>query len=224
MASLAALAYQDPDFVRSMIRDLGQGVYSVRLYAPNHQGQYSEQWVVVDSAVPLGSTNQPLYGRVFRPVPRGTAAIWPVLVEKAIVRLNDEYHIFSKHLGYQGIGQGGNRAVVLQVLTGQSTGTLNVAQEWYCDEDVWQVVARADQGDYVTAATWKAVPGLPADHSYTILGTEWRGNERRIKLRNPWGAITPDNRFGGDGLFSLPMSTFRAHFEYVVSAPRCSTR
>ena len=46
--------------------------------------------------------------------------------------------------------------------------------------------------------------GLHANHAYTVMGIEKVGNERMVKLRNPWGGT------GFSGEFSIPVEKFAA--------------
>ncbi len=62
------------------------------------------------------------------------------------------------------------------------------------------------------------VPGLVADHAYTVLGVEDKNGQQFVNLRNPWGQKEPGHDGKDDGLFQMPIAQFLkayATVEYV---------
>lgn len=82
MSSLAALAQANPQAIMDMVRDNGDGTYTVMLFFPDEW-----QAVVVDADFPVGSDGRPL----FAGKDDYCDALWPLLVEKAAAQLAGGY-------------------------------------------------------------------------------------------------------------------------------------
>jgi len=84
--------------------------------------------------------------------------------------------------------------------------------------------------ELMEAGTSSAIPGVAANHTYTILGTHIlkRAGEKLVKIRNPWGhagfhgtwdaqwdeAAKKETGYkdGKDGIFFLDIETFKNAF------------
>jgi hypothetical protein len=218
LASLAAIAVQDKQYLRSIIKDQGNGLYSVRLFAPDGQGGFAPRWITVDSRFPMANPDQLAYARVVDSPKTGAPPIWVPVIEKAFARLNEEMPIVNNVAGYDGIGNGGWMDSALRALTGQPSHSIDVGHS--TDTQLWSEIQRGDRGDYVTTGTFRGRPGIVAHHAYTIIGTDHSKGYPLVKLRNPWGCCTPENPKGGGGVFSISLEIFKEYFDIITTSAR----
>jgi hypothetical protein len=220
MAALAAIAVKDKRYLRSIVREVGEGLYEVRLFVPIATGEYLPKWVEVDTCFPKNDQGRWLYARLARSPRSGIPVIWPALIQKAVAKLNDKHKIFKPDDGYQGIGAGGSSARAFEVLTGRRSHFLWVKQ--VSDPYLWSEFQRASSGDYMTASSCAGGEGIYDNHAYTVIGVEYHTGQRQVKMRNPWGRKSPANLYGGDGVFAIPLPMFRKYFKRTVRSRRCS--
>ena len=171
-AALASLAYNNPSFIKSMIKDYGQGIYSVRFF---NDGVVD--WVTVDNQVGMYAANSPV-------------SSWNAIVEKAYVSFR------SEHLGgannYDAINGGWDNG--LRSLTGNTAtyyygfgGTS--ASKWI--EYSKAVITALQVGEVVMYGSFQDTVGvnglanLVSQHMLTVTGFNFATD--KFILRNPWG-------------------------------------
>lgn len=184
VASLAALARQNPGFVREMIVNTGPDKYKVRFFQDDGKGNQVEQWIEVDDDLPT------VDGKLAGAGAGQGESMWVALVEKA----------YAKRAGsYDAIGNGGHASIAMTALTGKRAAQVDLGQaktDTFLD-DVHETVAA---GRLVVADTPrdKAVifkdidgkenkTGATFGHSYTVVGVS-RGYEA-VNLRDPYGKV-----------------------------------
>lgn len=216
LASLASVANKTQAFVQDMIRDHGDGTYSVRFFKPGGQGE--AVWIGVDARVPMTDGGAVRYAK---PTHMGLEqpVVWVPLMEKAFAKFHDKFP-FLEHTkdlkGYEGIGNGGFMGPALEVITGTPYADTGMNQLSY--RDLVKLGESANEGAYVAAGTRGDCrgKGLFGMHAYTVLGLRETDDGHMIRVRNPWGVTDPRSLPKGDGTFELPLNEFRKNF-FVVS-------
>lgn len=197
MASLAAVAARNPDAIRRMIRDNGDGTYAVTLYQPRHpaafwEPEFTPVEVTVTPDFPVAN------GRVAFAQPgdpsEGGPELWTMLVEKAYAQQNGGY----------GRIEGGWGDVAMGALTGTPgerlpTGTLDLATLASYNDNGYAMTA-SSQADYLIGHDGDVVWDIPdvtdtdplfvdgsvvINHEYYVTGVDVAGGT--VTLRNPWG-------------------------------------
>lgn len=189
LAPLASLAQENPDLIRRLVVELGDGTYAVRFRKDG-----SSVYVRVDNELVIwnGGTT-PLYAKLG---PEG--AMWVAIVEKAFAN-------FRRGEGtYASIDRG---------WMNEAFGALGFASETFprINGEAIDVLARAktelDKGAAVTWATGHIPAGVPliGDHVYTIddVQLDAEGQPAFIRLLNPWGFDGAGNDGADDGYVTL---------------------
>ncbi|MGD1996348.1 MAG: C2 family cysteine protease [Anaerolineae bacterium] len=189
MAAMAGISYRNPDAIREMIHDNGDGTYTVTLY--EDAGLFSSELrpveVVVTPDFPLRD-GRPVFAQS-GDAAEGRQELWPMLIEKAYAQ---------HHGGYDDI-EGGWGHTVLEHLTGTPS-------EWSSTSDLdFDALARFDEEGYAITASSLAdieilgwdIPDktdvnpmyttgrIAANHEYYI--TQVDREAGAVTLRNPWG-------------------------------------
>ncbi|MBL8953975.1 MAG: hypothetical protein JNK82_24575 [Myxococcaceae bacterium] len=223
MASIGSLVHADPQAVKNMIRDNGDGTYGVRLFAetPAGSGSFTASWVTVDDDFPrhglLMPSDRELYADAGDGDHDGRQEIWVALIEKAFVQ-----HM-QTNFPAEGMGYGALNNDLISKAMGALTGNpTSVRMTANTDaQTMWSELQRVNQGGLVSAATPKdgtLMPGLSQPHCYTVTGVVEVNGHRFVDLRNPLGSGEPfDGGRPSDGVFRLTYEDFRANFSEVAS-------
>ncbi|MBX7099060.1 MAG: hypothetical protein K1X89_15220 [Myxococcaceae bacterium] len=193
LAALAGLAARSPQSIKNMIRANPDGTVSVRFYSKTAQGVPHANWVTVDR-----DTGGTAYAHSKRPTEQ-----WSALVEKAWAKFNGGF-------GANILSDGPK---TIFALTGRQT------HDGYLDKSATITKLRSDvhAGRVVTAFKKDGETGLPGGHDYTVLGIYKKNGVEYVSVRNPWGHTEPSGNGPDDGVFTLTMAQFRAHFTNVTN-------
>ncbi len=214
VSSMSALAHADPDAVRNMLQDHGDGTLTARFFA-THQGGFEEVRVTVDDEVwHRPGTDQPLYGSSGERGPDGAPTRWYPLLEKAYAAWKGSY---------KAIGTGDYSAHVLEAITGKQVRYQRTDK--HSPDEMWAMLTAAVAEKRPTTCTTHPETaagrftntGLVADHAYTVLDTAVRDGERRVLMRNPWGRKEPQGHGIDDGVFEVSMDVFMSYFTAVTT-------
>jgi hypothetical protein len=185
LASLAAIVKSHPDYIRNMIKENGDGTYTVTFY---RNGKPVE--ITVTGDLPCELWLIPAYARA-----GDGGEVWVCIVEKAYAKFNGDY---------EAIANGGYPKVALSDLTGQQ------ATQVPTSTDSLAAVRHAlANGQPVVAATLsqpvKGVAGYDLDgknvqgndlvysHAYTITAIDDKA--QTVTMRNPWGYGSNDHSY-----------------------------
>jgi len=179
MAAIAALARSRPDWIEKMIRDNGNGTYTVTFYREvNKKTQKVE--MTVDLKVPSNRKRVNLSGDMNT---LGESEVWPTVLEKA----------YAQYKGsYAAIGLGGTPGDALFTLTGvkssySPTSKVSAATiEKYLAAGRPMVVG-TPEGEKKALGEF----GLHRWHDYTVQGVLTINGEKCLILYNPWGNEDP---------------------------------
>ena len=224
MASIGSLVKSDPQRIRDMIQDNGDGTYNVRLYTetPKGSGNFQPQWETVDDDFMRWGNikTDEMYANAGDSDHDGKQEIWVALIEKAVAQHWDKTFPSQRH-GYAQLDYG-SQTMGLEVLTGMQTNTRFTNST---DSDVmWGDMQRANNGGVVVAGTGadaKLMNGVWQPHSYIVMDAVEINGQRFVDLKNPAGSGEPfDGGQLSDGEFRLTWADFQKNFAYVSSQAR----
>jgi uncharacterized protein YukE len=187
MASLAAIAMQNPDIIRDMIEENDDGTYTVTLYKKRNplffwQDDFQEQKIVVDADFPTKGGN-PYFAQP-GDVDGDQNELWPMLVEKAYAKMNG---------GYEDI-EGGWGEEAMEAIAGCEADKVSPSSL-----DLGELEKHLADGHGITAGTLASPEGkkgvidkapfkdgrLVTNHVYYITGVDKTAGT--VTVRNPWG-------------------------------------
>jgi hypothetical protein len=202
LASMAAIARQNPDAIRRLIRDNGDGTYTVTLYRNSRPLRFwRPEYIPVE--VEVTPEFPAVDGRpVFAQPDDGSGShqeLWTLLVEKA----------YAQQRGGYGDLEGGWGHVAMSSLTG-------VESEWHAPSSISlsDLANHLDQGHAVTASSladlsvdvggqqvWDIPDAsdvhplfqsdvLYENHEYYVTGVNQETGT--VSIRNPWGRHLPE--------------------------------
>jgi len=212
LASVGALDQHDPNAVKNMIHDNGDGTYTVTFHVQNngiHNGwgvfgdSYTTKQVTV-SASEISAKGANVDWNTVTDSNNGKLVIWPAVVEAAYAKMHDTKifgHDFGINSGYNNIGNGGNPQPVLENLTGQdaksyspSGAELNNLQSQFDSGKLITVCTPESDGtqDGYNRKKYGNPYGLIGDHVYTVTNVYIGSNgQEYVTLNNPWGFDQP---------------------------------
>jgi hypothetical protein len=214
-AAISAIANHNPEVLKNMVKDNGDGTYTVTFKERDPRTfKYRDVKVDVDGDLYVRSWGGPLYGSSKGDKGEKTMELWFPLVEKAYAQWKGSYDT---------IGSGGMSNKVMEDVMGvparqQSVDEGNQAQ-------TWTAIKRAIDGKQpIAAGTYDAEDdparytnsGVYADHAYTVLGYEEVNGEKYVQLRNPWGESEPAGNGPNDGVFKLKLSEFSKLYQNIM--------
>lgn len=204
LAALRSVARTDPQCIRDMVKDNGNGTYTVRFFLDrlgiSLLGRGTKE-VTVSAVVPTTPTGSPRYAKTGDAlVVNGKTRfeLWAMIVEKAWAKLKG---------GYPQIA-GGNPGQAMEAITGKTSDSFRPSSRSALD--VLSALERAEKDRHpVTCFTpkveagagtdgkhgkkkkaWNALAdrlGVYASHAYSFKSVK----DGRISLENPWGYDHP---------------------------------
>ncbi|GMU58614.1 MAG: hypothetical protein AMXMBFR34_03770 [Myxococcaceae bacterium] len=218
-AAMAALAQHHPDAVQNMIKDNGDGTYTVTFKQQDWAtgGRYKDVQIKVDGDLYTRSWGGPLYGHSSNSSDPKKMELWFPLIEKAYAQWKGSY---------DSIGNGGHVSDVFEDCLGVSTSSMGLSYSSL--DSVWsRITKNVDEKKAIGAGTYGedqeakyTNTGVYADHAYSVLGYEKAANgERYVLMRNPWGESEPAGNGPNDGVFKLKLQDFTKLYQtmYFVS-------
>jgi hypothetical protein len=220
MASLAAIAKDNPRVLENAIRDNGDGTYRVRFY--DDDGRAHDE--TVDADFWVNARGRMRYGRSLT-----RDELWPALIEKA----------YAQWKGGYGAIESGKGKDVFRALMGQRANRVATADQ--TADQLWARVRSATRdGRPMVADTYGTEKkylrtGIADNHVYTVLGTQEEDGHRYVILRNPWADTEYENGAyqtdvdddgdgrvdGNDGIFRMRIEDFKRLFEHTdTTRPR----
>lgn len=199
-AAMAELARQNPNAVKNMIHDNGDGTYSVTFYRPRNfwefwEPKYVPTVVTVDNKFPVDKYGNPIYDR--------SPALWDMILEKAYAKYRSG--------NYGTIGYGGDSAQAMTALTGVGSREQNTRLTSINELAAWDTQKQA-----ITAATKSKLPSndplaamIVPSHVYYVESVD--PVHGTVTLGNPWGTYT--------GALVLTMAQFQLYFGTVYVNP-----
>ncbi len=198
MSSLAAIAQGNPEIIRNMIRDNGDGSYTVTFKVPTWAGphmygipdptlQLDETYItkevrVTPDFIADPATGQPLYAKYSGDTAGGKPEMWVPLIEKAYAQMNG---------GYAAV-DGGQADEALASITGRrptvfSPNLVDIHDLADMKAKGNAIVVDTHHYDTVTGAVVAIVNDSPvvSGHSYYVTKVDEAAGT--VSVRNPWG-------------------------------------
>jgi hypothetical protein len=210
MASLAALAYKDPEVLEEMIDPVGDGTFNVTFQQSSIDPDTAETVyrpvtinVKPDFYVDAGDGKTPLYAD---PAGGGkTPALWTSLIEKAYAQWKG---------GYDGL-QGGVAADAMEAITGEDANTIAFDGSTDLDQLYTTIRGAIWNGSPVVAATADTTDGsVVQEHGYMVIDAWDQDGKKYVGLYNPYGQ---DGQAKGIPQYvTLPLDQFRKNMNGVT--------
>jgi Ca2+-binding RTX toxin-like protein len=184
MAPLAALAKTNPNLIKQLVVDLGDGTFAV-----NFQKNNVDSWVRVDSHLPVyPGTNTPAFAGLGK-----QSSMWVPIMEKA-------YAFFRSDFGsYFSVGNGGQPTEPMYHM-----GVSNRVYNPTVPQEMVNVISQMlNLGKPVMVGTKGGITNLVERHVYMVESVTWSGTDYQIKLRNPWGEDGPGADSVNDGIVTV---------------------
>ncbi len=205
-AAIAAIARHNPDAITNLIKDNGDGTYTVTFKEKDWAtGRFKDVAVKVDGDLYARSYGGALYGRSANSSDPKKMELWFPLVEKAYAQWKGSYDT---------IGSGGHVSDVFEDTMGVEASSMSI--NYTGPDRVWdQIVRTVDAKKPIGAGTYGedqeakyTNTGVYANHAYSVLGYEKSGTDRFVIVRNPWGESEPAGNGTNDGIFKLKLEEF----------------
>ncbi|MBE2250341.1 MAG: hypothetical protein IAE78_12425 [Myxococcus sp.] len=211
-AAIAAIAKANPEAINKLIKDNGDGTYTVTFKQRDWNSQgFKDVAVKVDGDLWARSYGGALYGRSANSSDPRKMELWFPLVEKAYAQWQGSYDT---------IGNGGHSSDVFEAVLGRDGASINISAGNL--NRVFDTIKRnIDANQPVAAGTYHdearyTNTGVYGDHAYSVLGYEQQGNDRFVILRNPWGESEPAGNGANDGVFKLKLEEFAKLYQNLM--------
>lgn len=193
VASIAALALQNPELIKNMIRENGDGTYTVTFYEKKKilglfDNGYEKTEITVSDIFSI-QNGTPIYARYGDVTPTETE-IWPMVIEKAYAQWKG---------GYDNI-DGGYIHNAMEALTGMDSKDYNPSFT-----NIQDLANQHNNGSIITLGSLpdlKIIPDaadsnplymndtLVTGHAYFLTNVD--STAGTVSIRNPWGWDHPE--------------------------------
>jgi len=214
-AAISALAKSDPTLLQNMIKDNGDGTYTVTFKKRDYRtGKAVDVPVKVDGDLYARAWGGPLYGSSNGDKTEKGMELWFPILEKAYAQWKGSYNT---------IGSGGLSSDVWEACTGKEGVSESIS---YMGADkLWtEIKSAVDSKRPVGAGTYGEEEdarytnsGVYADHAYSILGYKEKDGVKYVTMRNPWGESEPTGDGKNDGIFDLKLDDFRKLYQTFMT-------
>lgn len=194
IAGMIAVARANPQAIKDIIKDNGDGTFDVTLYIrTSAYGPARAQVVTVDARLPVKTQDSPLYAKVGDQAD-GKDELWPALIEKAVAQKKGSYELIS---GGNINKNGFNFAGATELLTGKRENYFAfdrldeddvLLMASFALEDKLPVICstRSDmEGDEAATREANAV-NVYWNHAYPVESVDL--DKRTVSFQNPWGS------------------------------------
>lgn len=193
IAGMAAVARADPQAIKDIIKDNGDGTFDVTLYL--RRSRYSRPTPVtrtVDSRLAVKSSGKPLYAGA-GDKEDGQVELWTALIEKTVAQHKESYDLISGgNINKQGFVFAG----VSEMLTGKAESYLRTDSMDEDDALLYIAIALEDKQPIVASSrnlkddeelTREAnKKNVYWNHAYAPESVDL--DARTVTLQNPWGS------------------------------------
>lgn len=213
-SAMSAIAFQDKEAINNLIKDNGDGTYTVNFKEKDWStNKFKTVPVKVDGDLYVRSFGGALYGHSANSSDPKKMEMWFPLVEKAYATWKGSYN---------DIGNGGMSNDIFEAVLGRTGESDNISPSNHAaifntikkNMDAKSPMSAGTYGDDQAARYTNS--GVYADHSYSIVGYEESGGKQYVKLRNPWGESEPANNGANDGIFKLDLETFSKLYQNIM--------
>ncbi len=209
LSSAVAVAHDNPDALRKVFTDNGDGTTTVHFFEKQKKGPPKPVDITVDMQFPVGKDG------VEYAQSRDKTQLWPEVLEKAYAKWKG---------GYENIGEGGEAKDALMALTGQ-TSTYTPELKKVDPDQLWSTMVSATKEQRPMVSGTFDEKHQPTDykaediiegHDYTVLRAYTENGERLVDVRNPWGSSSWKGDLhphDDDGNFTMKYEDYLKRFE-----------
>ncbi|MFT7518285.1 MAG: hypothetical protein ACI9MC_000416 [Kiritimatiellia bacterium] len=205
MAGMIAVARANPDAIKELIKDNGDGTFDVTLYIrTGWSGSPKPETITIDARLPEKYPGTPLYAKTGDKDEGGTE-LWAALIEKAMAQKRGSYDLISG--GNIGKAENMKFAGMAEILTGEREGYMKTAGMAEDDALLHIAIALEDKKsvtcdsqnmeDNPTMSKEATKLNVYGNHAYAPESVDLDG--RTISLTNPWRSNHVEN---------LPVASF----------------
>ncbi|MFO0977565.1 MAG: C2 family cysteine protease [Planctomycetaceae bacterium] len=199
ISALAAIADRNPNAVRNMFIDNGDGTYTVRFYTGQYgnfnnngtitsgfaNGTGTADYVTVNRSLPVSSNGSLVYSGYGLSATSTSTVLWIALAEKAYAQWNETGNEGRDGTNRYAAIEGGWMADVnCQVLGYNSTNF-----PFYSASKSTLVTALTSQRAVTLGTQSSPTSGLVGSHAYVVTGYDSASDT--FRLHNPWGTSHP---------------------------------
>ncbi len=204
LAAMGSLAATNPQAIKDMIKDNGNGTYTVTFPG--------------DKKHPV-TVKAPTDAELALYVKSGNYGVWPAVLEKAYGDWKRDTTIPQ-----EGAGGGDQIDVGIDILTGKKTDKHKIKD--YSEDELGKMLTDAFRnGESITTDCWnnpKNARGgdLPTGHAYSVIGYD--ASTGMVTIRNPWGSGELKDENGrpldgkNDGVFTMSLKEYRERFKNIA--------
>jgi hypothetical protein len=216
-AAMAAIAHTDADAIKNMIKENGDGTYTVTFFDNLYRNPPTKKEVTIDGDLYSRSWGGPIYGSSLGgSTTKDKMELWYPLIEKAYAQWKGSY---------ESIGNGGISGDVMAAVLGKDDRYTSLG--WASPDDVFKKIKEAETNKWpATAGTHGkdradiyTNTGVYANHAYSVLGAVEENGVKYVKLRNPWGQSEPGYDGKNDGFFKLELDKFMKLYSSIAIVP-----
>ena len=204
LAALVSKAQQDPGSIAKMIKDNGNGTFTVTF--PGHKA------VTIDA---------PSDGELLTEASSGSNGTWATILEKAYAKMKNDEAFFSRDNPMDKVEGGGTG----QGISDLTTSSVDTDELWLTRKSTTRkkLIKALGAGKMVVASVskdWIRDSGIPDQHAYTVL--DYNEKTDKITLRNPWGHTETKGADGrakdgnDDGIFQMTLDEFDKTFSIIA--------
>ncbi len=181
LAAIGAIGRSNPEELKKLIKDNGDGTYDVRLYVKEHffSWKYTPTVITVNDSFPESSAASLVYADY-----DDCKEIWAKLLEKAFAKYSG---------GYKDIA-GGNPGEAMTMLTGNESKTIQIKDK--SDTELMDAIENALTNKIPVTTSSKKTDtakqelkaqsaGVYGSHAYVIQSIN--KSSKTLSLYNPWG-------------------------------------
>lgn len=179
LASAAAVAKKDPDFIRKSIHENSDGTYSVDFYREKPWWKpwgpdFTKETITVDNQFPTRMGNPEFNNSKGTSDAGKRENMWGMVYEKAYAKFKGSYGA---------IGDGGWPSTAMGEITGKESSTHSAGSTNLAKLSEWE-----KKGYALTAGSKSKPPegsGVIGNHAYYILNVDME--KKTVTMGNPWG-------------------------------------
>ena len=183
ISSLAGIADRNPNAVKDLFTDNGDGTYTVRFY-PVGSGTPKADYVTVDRRLPAYSNRTLAYSGFGKSVTSTSTTLWIALAEKAYAQWNETGKEGRDGTNRYSAIEGGWMANVNAQALGYSSTSYTLSNQ----QTLFNALASNQAVTIGTKAT-VSTAGLFGSHAYIVTG--YTSTTGKFSLYNPWGTSHP---------------------------------
>lgn len=186
IAALASIADKNPNAVRNMFTDNGDGTYTVRFYSGVAIGASKPDYVTVNRRLPSFANGTLAYSGYGLGISSSTTTLWIAIAEKAYAQWNEKGRAGRDGTNRYAAIEGGWMSNVNAQVLGYNSSNYSLTTS-----NQQTLINAVTSGKATTIGTVQnaSAGGLYGSHAYIVTG--YNSTAGTFTLHNPWGTSHP---------------------------------